>query len=322
MSPLSIQKFLPKGPWRKIAIGACLFVGSVALPFYFGSDTPLEDLKRMATQEARHKIDSLGNQGVSPLDGFDPRITEGPLAISQKDGDRGTWSWSKAKRLSADIWDTLGYDGKINSFYCGCSIDRTGSSGGRVDLNSCGVEPRKSPSRASRLEWEHIVPASVIAQNKSCWTQGAAQCVDSSGKSFKGRSCCEIADPYYNMAATDPVNLVPAVGEINGDRSNYDFGMITGEARQYGICDMEIDSSQRLAEPPAEKRGDIARVWAYMSRAYGIPVTPNEAETYRQWMVEDPISDEEMRLNEAIERSGHRSNPFVLEDSINPPPSQ
>ncbi len=29
-------------------------------------------------------------------------------------------------------------------------------------------------------------------------------------------------------------NLVPAVGEINGDRSNYRFGMISGERYRCG----------------------------------------------------------------------------------------
>ena len=42
-------------------------------------------------------------------------------------------------------------------------------------------------------------------------------------------------------------NLVPAVGEINGLRSNYSFGMISGEKREFGSCDMEIES--RKAEP-------------------------------------------------------------------------
>ena len=43
-------------------------------------------------------------------------------------------------------------------------------------------------------------------------------------------------------------NLVPAVGEINGLRSNYNFGIIPGEKREFGSCDMEIEGQK--AEPP------------------------------------------------------------------------
>jgi deoxyribonuclease-1 len=35
-------------------------------------------------------------------------------------------------------------------------------------------------------------------------------------------------------------NLVPSIGEINGDRSNYKFSMIGSEERQYGACDFEV----------------------------------------------------------------------------------
>ena len=56
-------------------------------------------------------------------------------------------------------------------------------------------------------------------------------------------------------------NLVPAVGEINGDRSNYKFGLIEDEPRVYGTCDFEVDFRNRIAEPPPHVRGDIARIY-------------------------------------------------------------
>lgn len=308
-----LKKLIPAGKWRTPIILLILFLIFLALPFIFGSDKPFQDMKRMVTVETKENLDKLKPNELARPGDFSPIITDGPLAITQVDADRGSWSWSQAKRLSSDIWQGASAGTDFNSFYCGCDISKSGSTGGKVDLASCGVVPRKSSNRAKRLEWEHIVPASIIGQGNTCWTQGAPQCRDRSGKSFKGRSCCEIADPNYNMAATDPVNLVPAVGEINGDRSNFSFGIITGEPRNYGVCDMEIDPSQRLAEPPADKRGDIARIWAYMSRSYGIPVSPEEAKTYRDWMIEDPVSQQEILINQRILQSGHRSNPFVLE---------
>jgi deoxyribonuclease-1 len=57
---------------------------------------------------------------------------------------------------------------------------------------------------------------------------------------------------------SDLYNLVPAIGEINGLRSNYSFAMIPGEKREFGTCDMEIEN--RKAEPRPEVRGNIASI--------------------------------------------------------------
>lgn len=312
-----IGNILPSGKWRWRILALLLFAVSVSLPFFLslpGSgqrDSPPREVSQT----------SPSSPTGAPGRKFDPQITEGGFAISKLDQERSEWSWFRAKELAREIW-TDPRTQTMSSFYCGCEIHPMGSTGGRVDLQSCGVEPRRSVARANRLEWEHIVPASIIGAGRSCWDKGAAQCVSKDGKSFKGRACCEIADPDYNMAATDPVNLAPSVGEINGDRSNYIFGIIQGERRDYGACNMEIDRTARIAEPPDERRGDIARVWAYMSKAYGLPVSREQADLYRQWMIDDPVSREEYEINEKIRASGHRGNPFVLQEAVTGQPSQ
>jgi deoxyribonuclease I len=84
-------------------------------------------------------------------------------------------------------------------------------------------------------------------------------------------------------------NLVPAVGEINGLRSNYSFAMIPGEKRAFGKCDMEIES--RKAEPPPGKRGDIARAYFYMDWAYpghGV-ISKKNRKLFKAWDKADPV---------------------------------
>lgn len=49
-------------------------------------------------------------------------------------------------------------------FYCGCKFNWTGATCGRVDLPSCGYQVRAQENRAQRIEWEHILPASLIEQ--------------------------------------------------------------------------------------------------------------------------------------------------------------
>lgn len=44
-------------------------------------------------------------------------------------------------------------------------------------------------------------------------------------------------------------NLVPVIGELNGDRSNYSFSMLPGEPRVYGEPDFEVNFKQRKVEP-------------------------------------------------------------------------
>ena len=72
---------------------------------------------------------------------------------------------------------------------------------------------------------------------------------------------------------SDLHNLVPAVGELNGDRSNLPFSMIEGEPREYGACDFEVNLAADRVEPRPEVRGNIARTYFYMSSTYGLPIS-------------------------------------------------
>ena len=98
------------------------------------------------------------------------------------------------------------------------------------------------------MEWEHIVPAHAFGQRFPEWRNGHPKCKTRKGKSFKGRNCARKMAPQFRYMESDLHNLVPAVGEIIGLRSNYNFAMIPGEKRAFGKCDMEIEG--RKAEPP------------------------------------------------------------------------
>ncbi len=73
-----------------------------------------------------------------------------------------------------------------------------------------------------------------------------------------------MAIPFRYMEA-DLHNLQPAIGEVNGLRSNYSMAMIPGEKREFGKCDVEIEGSK--VEPRPDIRGDIARTYMYMDQA-------------------------------------------------------
>ena len=70
----------------------------------------------------------------------------------------------------------------------------------------------------------------------------------------------------YRRMQADMYNLYPAIGEVNGRRSNYSMAIIKGEKREFGKCDVEIKNKK--VEPREEIRGEIARTYLYMDSVY------------------------------------------------------
>lgn len=171
--------------------------------------------------------------------------------------------------------------------YCGCQYDEKKG----VDFSSCGYTPQKDNKRAPRIEWEHVVPAETFGQSFPEWRNGHPDCVDSRGRLFKGRKCAEKVNSEYRRMQADMYNLYPAVGEVNGLRSNYSMAMIPGSNYRFGECRTKIED--RKIEPRPEVRGEIARTYIYMDRAYpghGIISGKNE-KLFQAWDKADPVDD-------------------------------
>ena len=183
-----------------------------------------------------------------------------------------TTSFSHAKQIAKKI-----YSIHRVTFYCGCKYN------GRNQVNwaSCGYSPRRNQRRASRVEWEHIVPAWAFGHTRQCWREKL--CTDAKGRKFKGRSCCRKIDPAFRAMEADLHNLVPAVGEINGDRNNYSFGMLGNYVSEYGRCDFVVDRNLRTVQPPEYTRGFIARTYFYMHDKYGLPISSQKMNLFKAW---------------------------------------
>ncbi len=194
------------------------------------------------------------------------------------------------------------------TFYCGCEFHD-----GKVNLDSCGYKVRKSETRAARIEAEHVVPASKMCGQTTAWTQGHPDCITGKGQRYKGRQCAEKVIPVCDRALNDLRNLRPAIGEINGDRSDLDFGEIPGEVRKYGTCDFE--TAEKIAEPADSIRGDIARIYLFMNITYPELQFLNEVEAgmFRQWSQDDPVSPEECKRNEEVAKLQGSPNTIVAE---------
>lgn len=209
----------------------------------------------------------------------------------------GHRNFSKAKSVLPRV-----YAGNEKDFYCGCPY-----TGKEMDLDACGYVPRKQPARAARLEWEHVVPAWAIGHQRQCWQEQ----VD--GKPG-GRRHCTKADSLFQQAEGDLVNLVPSVGEVNGDRSNYGFSVWTqASTGMYGQCQTEVDFKRRAIQPRAAVRGEIARIQFYMADTYKLRLSRQDTQLFCAWARQYPVSDWERVRESRIQALQGRGNIYVAD---------
>lgn len=202
-------------------------------------------------------------------------------------------TFKEAKKIAWKL-----YAGHETTFYCGCEYK-----GNRVDLKSCGYQPRKNTNRAGRVEWEHVVPAWVIGHQRQCWQSG-------------GRKNCTANDPVFKRAEADLHNLVPSIGEVNGDRSNFALGMLSDKPSQYGACPMVVNFKQKTAMPPEHARGASARIYLYMADRYRLRLSKMDRRVYEAWSRQYPVSDWEQWRNQANACAMGWGNPYVGEVNL------
>lgn len=197
-------------------------------------------------------------------------------------------SFSESKKLLKEI-----YKDHQTTFYCGCKYNPLDKDN-MIDRNSCGYIPRneltkkgKENERANRIEWEHIMPAENFGRHLACWKDS-------------GRKACS-KDPIFNKMEADMHNLVPAIGELNADRSNFRYGADKPKVGMYGECKFEVDFDANRTYVRDEIKGDIARAYLYMSKTYNINLSDQERKLMEAWDKQDPIDEWEIEKNKRIE---------------------
>jgi len=204
-----------------------------------------------------------------------------------------TYSFGKSKRLLA----TKVYNKHQKAFYSDCDYKIKEKK--LIPLpKTCGFHYRKNKNRSERIEWEHIVPAWHFGHQLRCWQNG-------------GRMTCRSTNAKFKQMEADMHNLVPAIGEINGDRSNFRYGMIEGEKRVYGKVNMEILFSNKKAEPRESVFGDIARVYFYMRDRYGLRISKKQEKMLIAWNNIDPVSSWEKKKNQIVKELQGDENLYV-----------
>ena len=193
------------------------------------------------------------------------------------------------------------------TFYCGCSYDNHN----KVRLKTCGYKVRKNHKRAKRIEIEHIVPAENFGRGMKsrCWTNPI--CTKKNGKKYKGRACCLKADKKFKNMHNDLHNLVPAIGEINGDRSNFRFSALDTTDAHYGGCNFKIDFKGRKVEPSNRVKGVVARVYLYFRDTYGMRLSKQQAKLFTTWNNQYPPEQWEVKWNERVFKIQGNYNSYI-----------
>ncbi len=166
-------------------------------------------------------------------------------------------SFNAAKRM---LEHQVYFDHRM-TIYCGAKFNAQK----RVTLPAAFTAAAHE-KRATRVEWEHAVPAENFGRAFPEWRDGHPECVNRNGKPFKGRRCAEKVNMEYRHMQADMYNLFPAIGAVNAVRSNKQYSTLPGSASAFGSCPAKVDGKR--FEPPDRAKGQVARAALYMADSY------------------------------------------------------
>lgn len=183
----------------------------------------------------------------------------------------GTLSFSQSKRALQRAYQNEPFE---EEFYCGVKFDPSTLAlilSPHYTPRNPTTKANKPNPRTQRIEFEHIMSAHRFGKDLPCWRNG-------------GRKACKNDGEFIKMEG-DRRNLVPAIGEINADRSNFSFADAPKDIvySQYGQCKVYADFKAKRFYPQNHSKGIIARIYLYMSETYNIMLEKEELELMRKW---------------------------------------
>lgn len=211
-------------------------------------------------------------------------------------------NFSVAKKFAANIFNE-----NKTTLYCNCAYDRFK----KVDLKSCGMKEASKFKRAHRVEWEHMMPAENFGRKFQCWREKL--CRKKSGKTYRGRKCCQRIDSQFRQAEGELYNLWPSVGLVNQARSNYRFSPLPTKSGFFG-CNIEIDKNHRKADPNTASRGIVARANLFMADKYNVRLSDSQRKLFNAWNKQYPPSSWEKKWAASVAKIEGYKNPYITGD--------
>ncbi len=204
----------------------------------------------------------------------------------------------RADKAKVDLRD----DGTVWDIYSDCSFAIKSYCGSSTDYVACDCYNR-----------EHIVP-------QSWWGNDNSQ---------------PMRFDLYNVYPTDY--------EANSNRSAWPYGEVSGTPEwsndlgsKVGYGTWGSSGNNKTFEPADEYKGDIARIYFYMvacyldknftqaGKGYQVFAFISNATTFQykakelflKWHRNDPVSDKEIKRNDAVEKKQGNRNPFVDDPNL------
>ena len=116
------------------------------------------------------------------------------------------------------------------------------------------------------------------------------------------------------MQKSDSHHIFPSESQMNSKRGSLRFGRIVEEVEKLKCPQNRLGRQAEgdfVFEVPDSQKGNTARAIFYFATRYQMKITPPEEETLRQWNKIDPVDDEEMTRNNAIEKAQGNRNPYI-----------
>ncbi|NBW57235.1 hypothetical protein EBR43_05530 [bacterium] len=178
------------------------------------------------------------------------------------------------------------YQENPETFYCGCAFNKKG----QINKDQCRVS-LNLPNDMFTLEWEHIVPASLLGADLECWQ--TSTCSIKQAKTH--RDCCQKTSKQFQLREANLYNLVPSIKYANRKRSNFKPGLIAHKEHAERVCGFLIDKRQRIMEPDDSLKGFIARTYLRLNEIYQFKLSPADRKLYYQWAAAFPPTEWEIK---------------------------
>ncbi len=117
----------------------------------------------------------------------------------------------------------------------------------------------------------------------------------------------------YSHEQSDLHHLYPEQAGANSTRGSLPFGDpvdITDATWAPALIGTDA-AGQRVFQPRAERRGDIARAMFYMTVRWGLDLPDDEEAILRAWEAVDPVDARDQARNDRVEAIQGNRNPFV-----------
>ena len=186
------------------------------------------------------------------------------------------------------------------------------------DKTSCMDKTEVNTSTCAMSEtdqtilWIQVVPDTFFGRNFRCMTE--TPCIDEfTKKPFGSPMCCRRIDSNYKKIEADLYNLIPVTSKLKELRHQKLFGEVEKIVQTVG----ETKVGEKVIEPPAHAQGDIARVYLYMNKQYGLGLTLQQKEMFEKWHRLDEVSAQECSVAKIIKKVQGHSNPWIEEGCKN-----